>query len=348
MPAYPLVHDPYFSIWSTTDNVNESVTKHWTGAGNSLIGMLNVNGTWYKFLGNTESKLHVLLPDSDVSPYASKYTETKPAEDWQHINYNDADWKTGKGIFGSTTTDPQTEWNSKDIWIRRVFTVASTGVHELLLKLKYDDNVEVYLNGEKIYNANCCSANKEVVLSNAIQQKLIAGKNVLAVHCENTGGPGIIDVGLYDKLPVEKINNAIQLKRNITATQTDYAFKCGDVELKVNFMSPLIASDIELLSRPVTYVDFQVKATKGSKVKLVLLSADAIAKHNAGEEVNKEIDSTQYLSFIKTGTVKQPVLKKKGDDVRINWGYSYIAVEKASNVKATTSAQPPMGYMQQQ
>ncbi|MGQ4828277.1 hypothetical protein, partial [Enterococcus faecalis] len=84
-----------------------------------------------------------------------------------------------------------------------------------------------YLNGEKIYTATCCSANKEVALNNSIQQKLVAGKNILAVHCENTGGPGIIDVGLYDKLPVEKMNNAVQIQKNITATQTNYEFKCG-------------------------------------------------------------------------------------------------------------------------
>jgi hypothetical protein len=39
------------------------------------------------------------------------------------------------------------------------------------------------------------------------------------------------------------------------------------------------------------------------------------------------------MSILKAGTAEQPILKKKGDDVRIDWGYLYVAAPKAS--KAT-------------
>ncbi len=69
-PSYPLVtHDPYFSIWSNTDGLNESVTTHWTGAEQSLLGLVNVDGKTYRFLGNAEKAYKTVLPAGDEKAY---------------------------------------------------------------------------------------------------------------------------------------------------------------------------------------------------------------------------------------------------------------------------------------
>ena len=332
-PAYPLVvHDPYFSIWSFSDKLNESTTKHWTGTDHSLMGFINVDGKTYKFLGEPSRELKAIVPDADYQSYNCQYTETKPAGDWTGIEYDDSKWQTGKGMFGTKNVSPQTEWTSREIWIRRTFDIQSLNFNELLLKAKYDDNVEIYLNGEKIFSDGCCSANKQMLLSKAIEQKLKKGKNVLTVYCENTGGQAYIDAGLYDRLPPKTMLQADQRSLEITATQTKYEFSCGGIDLSVKFLSPLLANDLDLYSRPVSFVTFNAKSNDGKEhdVKLAFSASSDIAKNKIAQPVKLITSNTNGLLLAKAGTEEQPVLKKRGDDLRIDWGYFYLsAIQEA-------------------
>ncbi|MCX5756963.1 MAG: DUF4965 domain-containing protein [Candidatus Hydrogenedentes bacterium] len=51
-PAIPLVtHDPYFSVWSMTDRLADSWSKHWTGANMAMCGMARIDGKTYRLAG---------------------------------------------------------------------------------------------------------------------------------------------------------------------------------------------------------------------------------------------------------------------------------------------------------
>lgn len=341
-PAYPLVtHDPYFSIWSFSDKLNESATKHWTGTDHSLLGYVSVDGKLYKFLGAAPKKMQALLPNSDLSAYECKFTETKPDGNWQLPSFDDAGWQNGKGMFGSKNMDATTEWNSKEIWFRRSFTVTEKNFNQLLLTLKYDDNIKVYLNGEKIYEAGCCSSNKEIMLSKEIANKIQIGRNTLAVNCENTGGPGIIDAGLYNLLPDEPVLQATQTSVNISATQTTYQFTCGGINLTVKFLSPLLANNLDVYSRPISYISFTTKANDGKPhdVKVFFNNSADIARNKVNQPVSTSTSKYGSLLIHTAGTTTQQVLKRKGDDVRIDWGYSYLAVadEKGTTLSASST-----------
>src|SRR5579862_7300576 len=191
-PAYPLItHDPYFSIWSFTDHLNQSQTKHWTGKNQPLNGLIKVDGKTYNFLGTLE--------------------------------------------------------DSKN-------TISAT--------------------------------QKSVVIS---------------------------------------------------ATQTVYEFSCGSVNLEVDFLSPLLLNNLNLLSTPVSYVNFKVTPTdEGMHEIQILFSASAIvAADNENQLVTSGSSKSEILSLAKAGTTTQKVLQKKGDDVRIDWGYFYVAAvtDKSSSVK---------------
>jgi len=327
MPAYPLVtHDPYFSIWSFSDKLNESTTRHWTGKNNSIIGLIRVDGKTYKFLGAPEAKYRALLPHGEEQAYFSRYVENAPAAAWTNISFDDKNWEEGKGMFGPKDLGAGTEWTSKNIWVRREFQISSLPVSNLILLVKYDDNAEVYLNGEKIFSTGCCSSGfKEVEVPKSALQKLRAGKNVLAMHCENTGGPGFIDAGLYQPIPTPTIANAIQKSVTITATQSKYEFLCGTVRLSLDFLSPLIANDLDLLSRPVSFINVRVNKddAKAHKIQLYFGVSTQITTNTANQTINAVSEGP--LQFLKAGSNEQAILKRKGDDVRIDWGYAYFS-----------------------
>jgi len=336
-PAYPLInHNTYFSIWSFSDTLNAQPTKHWTGKDQSLLGLIKVDGTTYRFLGKETPVYKTVLPASDEQAYQCKYTETAPAGSWESIKYDDSNWITGAAPFTDDKEHAKTLWTSKDIWLRRSFTLNDLNIDKLVLKLYHDDNIEVYLNGEKIYSVTGWTSDfKLIPLKDKFKDKLKAGDNVLAIHCANTSGGSWLDAGLLNevKAPPTEVLLAKQKSVEINATQTIYNFECVGVNLEVTFTSPLLMNDLAVFSRPVSYITYKVISNDGKNhnVKVLFGASTAIAVNSPSQEVGTKKYDAQALSVLKAGTIAQPVLQKKGDDLRIDWGYMYVAVPKSVN-----------------
>ena len=189
VPATPLItHDPYFSIWSTTDLLTDSETTHWTGTAQSLTGVADIDGKPYRFMG--------------------RYPEQVPA-------------------------------------------------------MK-------------------------------------------------------------------------QTSSSITPTHTYYAFTEVGVTLELSFFTPAMMNDLNLLSRPVTYLGWSAKSSDGAAHHVsILLDVDPqIAVNDSGEYVTPSRNQTAMLNVLSVGSRDQKILNRSGDNIRIDWGYFHLAVPKSEEAQS--------------
>ena len=77
LPAYPLfVKDPFFSIWSTSENLNDSDTTFWTGKTRRVYGLVNADGKTYSFLGLAPKAEKLTQTSLKVTAFSTNYTFT--------------------------------------------------------------------------------------------------------------------------------------------------------------------------------------------------------------------------------------------------------------------------------
>ena len=182
-PAVPLVeHDPYFSIWSMADHLNDEPTKHWTGKNNSLTALIRVDGHVYQVMGHE---------------------------------------RPNAAVF-------------------------------------HQDSVEV--------------------------------------------------------LP----------------TRTIYHFSGAGVQLQLTFLTPALPDDLDILSRPLTYLDWTVSSAGGNvhSVQIYFEASNELVVNTPDQPVVWSRFQVDEEPVLRMGSKDQPVLAKRGDDLRIDWGYLYLAADK--------------------
>ena len=331
-PAYPLLtHNPYFSVWAFQDALAAGPTRHWTGAPQSLEGVVRVDGQAYQFMGQTAPQYRAVIPTAAERPYALRYTFEAPSAGWEKLAFaGAASWKTGPAPFTNDEKQPGTQWTTRDVWARRTLVLpAAPATGPLTLLLLHDDDAEVYLNGILLLKqAGANNQYDRFAVPAAARAALHKGENVLAMHCANPQGGAHLDAGLYETLPTPaSLPQARQTAATLTATQTTYTFAAGPVTLTVSFLSPLLLDELETLARPISYVTCTAAATDGRPhaTQVLLTEAGTLASNTPYQEVADRPGTAGSLRWRAVGTTQQPVLAKAGDNVRIDWGYAYLA-----------------------
>lgn len=343
-PAFPLITiDPNTSAWSYSDNLYDDAVRHWTGKPFPLLGVLKVDGVAYRFMGKEDIELEAIAKMAEQAGWSAKFTMQEPSADWMNVDFSDEGWKRGEAPFGTKDKEPaaKTDWQEPKIWVRREFYLnEDLQGKPVYVEFTHDDDAIIYVNGIEVANTGQATGkNRRVKLPEAAVKTLKKGKNVLAGYCYNRVANGYFDFGLY----TEKKNSVIfpqaakQLSVNVQATQTHYEFDCGPVRLEVSFIAPLLLENLDLVSRPVNYLAYTVKSLDGKKhqVQLYVEASTNWALNHPLQESTLAQYKSGGLAYVKTGSKSQEILGKKGDDLRIDWGYFYMAADASKTRTAT-------------
>lgn len=113
----------------------------------------------------------------------------------------------------------------------------------------------------------------------------------------------------------------------VLPTRTVYTFEGAGIALEVRFTTPALPDDLDVLSRPATYLTLTARSTDGKphRVAYGLGMNTEIAGVTDGREATTWRGTVGNLSVLSAGTADQPVLAKKGDGVRIDWGHLCLA-----------------------
>lgn len=131
-----------------------------------------------------------------------------------------------------------------------------------------------------------------------------------------------------------------QTSREVTPTRTIYRFEQRGVELTLTFLTPALPDDLDVLARPVTYVTFDVRSTDGGQhdVSLHFDAGAQLAVNNVEQRVGWSRMKLGDLSVLRVGSLDQQVLGKSGDNLRIDWGYLYLAAPPQQGLRTLATS----------
>lgn len=138
-----------------------------------------------------------------------------------------------------------------------------------------------------------------------------------------------------------------QTSVEVEAFATRYRFEAGGVELTAEFLSPVLPDDLQLLSRPVSYLRTAVRTTDGGahRVAVTVRASEAFCLNEPGQcpVFAERADAAPGVTTMRLYGQEQAVLGKAGDDRRIDWGYFYLSVN--GEREAGQMADPAGGNM---
>ncbi len=123
---------------------------------------------------------------------------------------------------------------------------------------------------------------------------------------------------------------AKQTDLSVDAFSTRYTFDLDGVILRVSFTSPLLPTDLSLLSMPTCFLEYEVIGAESAEVSLLIGQEICHnAENGANPSVFAGVTDLRLGQAAFVGLSKQKLLCNAGDLVGADWGYWYLASERA-------------------
>jgi hypothetical protein len=129
-------------------------------------------------------------------------------------------------------------------------------------------------------------------------------------------------------------NPLAQNSVEVLPTRTLYQFSGAGVKVGLTFLTPALPDDLEVLSRPLTYVEWTLSSIDGKEHQAAIYfdAGSDLVVNTPDEPVWSARFQVDGQAALRMGSRQQPVLAKRGDDLRIDWGYLYLAADKPEGV----------------
>ncbi len=127
-----------------------------------------------------------------------------------------------------------------------------------------------------------------------------------------------------------------QVGLQVLPTRSIYDFDNGSIHVTLTFMTPALPSNLDVLTRPLTYITWDVHSVDGKKhsVQIYDSTSSELAVNTNDQQVTWGRGSAGNLTALHVGTTAQTIFSPAGDGVRIDWGYAYTAAQASLSKQA--------------